>query len=217
MDLGSEAWLHDPDPALINGDDCVDMECTGLHNTVVDDLDGSLWMGAGAGQLVSSYGPAFASDTRCNQLTSLNAYACRDTAYSQLHFESLDNDRYTRRVHPVRVVGNLTSGAPSLAMLNSQQDHRWDDGYTSLLRLSRFMATVELGAEYYISFGYRSGTVGTAPRDMRLQIPTAAATAGIILNIQYTSPDVHKVGATGSPALQCHSQDNTSHLYNGMF
>ena len=124
-----------------------------------------------------------------------NAYTCIGTAYTMLHFDSLDNDKYTRRVHPVRVLGTLVNGAASEAYLNSQQDHRWDDGYTSLLRLSRFHVAVELGGEYYISFGYRDGTVGTAPRDMRLWIPDATdSDPAIVVKFQYTAPDVHKVG-----------------------
>mgnify|MGYP007045536065 CR=1 FL=1 len=37
----------------------------------------------------------------------LNAYRCTGTGYTEMHFDSLDNDKYTRRVHPVRVVGEL--------------------------------------------------------------------------------------------------------------
>eukprot|EP00951_Prasinocladus_malaysianus_P012851 scaffold96075_cov44-Prasinocladus_malaysianus.AAC.1 len=58
---------------------------------------------------------------------------------------------------------------------------------------------VELNAEYHVSFGYRYGTIGTAPRDMRLWIPDAADTSeGFILKIQYTSSDVHKRVSSGA-------------------
>lgn len=195
MVVGADVFLWDPDPSKINSDDCVDMECTGLNHGVVKDLDGSLWAGS-AGQLVPAYGPAWTNDDRCNLVNLTNAYTCIGTSYTILHFDSLDNDRHTRRVHPVRVLGTLTNGASSEAYLNSQQDHKWDDGYTSLLRLSRFMVAVELGGSYYISYGYRDGTIGTAPRDTRFWIPDAADTEGVVVKIQYTAPDAHKVGQT---------------------
>ena len=206
---GAGLYLWDPDPAKINSDDCVDMECTGLHHTVLRDVDGSLFTGQANSQLVPSYGPAWTNDARCNLLNLTNAYTCIGTAYTELHFDSLDNDKYTRRVHPVRVLGKLVNGASSEAYLNSQQDHRWDDGYTSLLRLSRFHVAVELGGEYYISFGYRDGTVGTAPRDMRLWIPDATdSDPAVVVKFQYTAPNVHKV--TPPPLL---SWDSVEEIY----
>jgi hypothetical protein len=192
---GADVYLWSPDPDKINDDDCVDGMCTGLFHTVVRDLDGTLLLdGKGKSQVVPNYSPVWTNDARCNQLSVTNAYTCIETAYTQLHFDSLDNDKYSRRVHPVRVLGTLASGASSEAYLNSQQDHRWDNGYTSNLRLSRFHVAVELGGEYTISFGIRGATIGTAPRDMRLWIPDAASSdPGIVVKLQYSAPNVHKV------------------------
>ena len=130
----------------------------GLLNMVFKDLDGSF---AGSrGQVVSANSLAIGGDERCIFKTSWNAYWCPGTTYDVLNFESKDSDRYSRRVNPVEVRA-VVNGGNSTNVLNCYMDRRWDDDYTSLLRLSRFPAVVELGNQYNITFA------GTNPRSLR--------------------------------------------------
>ena len=50
----SKTQLSDPDPSWINQADCVDMDCDGMKQCLISDLDGSfLGLGAGGGSLFS--------------------------------------------------------------------------------------------------------------------------------------------------------------------
>ena len=189
VEAGSEAFLWGP------SDECGEMECTGLNHMVFRDDDGSMMLGF-EGQLVPSYEPAYANDGRCTLDDQCNAYKCLGARYTQLHFDSIDNDKFSRRVHPVRVVGELNNGASSEAFLSSQGAVPIvDDGVNSVnISLSRFAVAVEVSANYSFEFGYNTiGSTVEVPRDMRFLIPDAGADEGIALTIQYTSPDVHKV------------------------
>lgn len=130
----------------------------GLLNFVVEDADGSIL--GDKGQIVSSNSMAIGQDSRCSFNNEWNSYACIGTSYAILNFESQDVDRYSRRVNPV-VVEGIVNGSPHKNSLNCYMDRRWDDDYTSLLRLSRFPAVVELNNEYNITFA------GTNPRTLK--------------------------------------------------
>lgn len=97
----------------------------------------------------------------------------------QLYFESMDPDRYTRRVQPVSVTGigpsNTTS---SNSTLNCYEDHRWDFDYTSGLRLSRFGAVVENGGVYSVLYA------GTPPQQQQFSLSGNAPEEGVVVKIK---------------------------------
>eukprot|EP00210_Caulerpa_lentillifera_P009344 g8908.t1 len=186
-DEGSLIYMDSPDPVWINPEDCVDMNCTGLWNTAFVDEDGSLI--SSKGQIVPNYPSVFESDFQCTLKLDWNAYVCTDTSYDTLFFENLDVDRFTRRVHPVEV-SNLDGTASS--KLNSYMDRRWDDDYTSLLRLSRFPVIVQKGGQYFINF------TGTVPRSLRFGFGNGGGSSGIIVHLMYTNPELHRVSRGAS-------------------
>ncbi|GMH45332.1 hypothetical protein BSKO_13289 [Bryopsis sp. KO-2023] len=183
VDPGALVFIDSPDPKWVKFDDCVDMDCTGLLNFVFWD-DGSV-MGE-QGQIVSSNTMAMAPDTRCDFNVEWNAYECPYTRYHVLHFESLDPDKMSRRVNPVKVEA-FVNGEKSTNILNCFMDRRWDDSYTSLLRLSRFPVIVELQNEYNITFA------GTNPRTLRFGFDGVESGDGVLINMIYQSPELHEV------------------------
>ena len=122
--------------------------------------------------MISSNPPA-ADPGRCALNAPWNAYQCTPAArYAMLAFESLDSDALTRRVFPVTLTAHADAyyPAPFNNHLAAQQDVRWDQGYTSLKRLSRFPAIVQVpGPAALRPFGNTispavgTPTVGPAP------------------------------------------------------
>lgn len=97
----------------------------------------------------------------------------------QLYFESMDPDRYSRRVTPVSVLGvGPSNTTTSNSTLNCYEDHRWDFDYTSLLRLSRFGAVVELGGSYAITYA------GTPPQQQQFSMSGNGPDEGIVVKIK---------------------------------
>lgn len=161
VDTRALIYMDSPNDAWINPDDCVDMSCTGLYNVIFKLDDETILPDDGLiGQIVPNYPLAFSDDLRCRFEPDWNAFKCGNSDYEILTFESLDEDRYSRRLHPVNVsnVGDVYSYQ---SYLNSYMDRRWDDSYTSLLRLSRFPVVVELGKQFNIEFQ------GSNPRKLR--------------------------------------------------
>jgi hypothetical protein len=99
--------------------------------------------------------------------------------FRQLYFESMDPDRYTRYLHPLSVRGiGPTNTTSSNSTLNSFEDHRWDFDYTSLLRLARFSAIVELGGTYTITFP------GTPPQQQQFTMSGCRPEEGVVVKIK---------------------------------
>ena len=207
------AYFVSPDPGWLTVDDCVDMDCTGLLNTLVEEAGSDGVLGAALASLggaASAAGGAawgvqvlphaaqlLSSDSRCAFVTHWNGYACTGTDFGMLSFESLDADRFTRRLHPVRLEAESAADGlpfPAATVLNSFMDHRWDQGYTSLLRLSRFPVLVEARRTWNLTFA------GTPPRKLRLRYGGAhVAMDGlrVAVRIAYTSPELHEVRVGG--------------------
>ena len=180
-------YLDEPDPGWLNPTDCVDMQCTGLKNLVVKDEDGTLF--GAKGQAVSRNVMAVGFDPRCQLKPAWNAFFCSGGSdYDVLFFESLDSDKYSRRLQPVEV-SNARNGYVNF--LNCHMDRRWDAGYTSLLRLSRFPAIVEHGLGYNVSF------TGTNPKKLRFGFNQGAARQagkkGLVLQLRYGNPQLHRL------------------------
>ena len=82
-------------------------------------------------------------------------------------------------------------------------DRRWDQGYTSLLRMSRFMAMVRSGdAAGVVDVKFP----GTPPRGLRFRLRTegqslsgspSGAASGVLVRIRFTSPQTHELRVAG--------------------
>lgn len=83
-----------------------------------------------------------------------------------------------------------------------QMDHRWDNGYTSNLRLSRFPIVLDLGKAYNLT------CTGTNPRDVHLALPTDNDNTGVILHIWYQSPELHEVFVGGKKKTAVQSAED---------
>eukprot|EP00854_Cymbomonas_tetramitiformis_P005436 gene5436-6591_t len=179
-------WMDFPNPKWQNPDDCVDADCTGLLNVVIHDEDGSLT--GSIGQIYGKNALVGGADADCTYRTNWGAYSCAGTSYDTLYVESLDSDRYSRRFTPV------TFWSEATGLVNSvfpQMDHRWDQGYTSNLRLTRFPVLLDLGKAYNVT------CTGTNPRDMHFALTTDFDDKGVLLHIWYQSPELHEVSVDG--------------------
>jgi hypothetical protein len=175
------AIYHNPpsNPWKITFEDCVDFVCTGLNNTVLVDTDGSLTGHSSGATLLPLDMQLVAGDSRAIAEADMLSYVVPGGQHRELMFESLDADRYTRRVQPVAVSGSASDGRTSSTKLNCYEDHRWDFDYTSLLRLSRFGALVELAGTYSINYA------GTPPQQQQFVIPGTNISEGVIVKIKY--------------------------------
>jgi hypothetical protein len=182
--VDSSAVFHVPpsEGGKVTFDNCVDFVCTGLNNTLLVDQDGSL-TGHSSGATLLPLDPNLViNDARATAKTDMISYVVPGGQYRQLYFESMDPDRYTRRVQPVAVAGTGPAGTTSSkSALNCYEDHRWDFDYTSLLRLSRFGVVVELGGAYNITYA------GTPPQQQQFSMSGNAPDEGIIVRIKYAA------------------------------
>eukprot|EP00892_Ulva_mutabilis_P008257 jgi/Ulvmu1/5803/UM025_0058.1 len=186
------AQYHPPpaDRGRATFDNCVDFECTGLSHSVLVDTDGSL-MGAPASVIRGDTSLAI-NDTRAVSSQLMDAIIVSGGAYRELYFESMDPDRKTRRVQPVQVTGvGAEAGRGSTARLNCFEDHLWDFDYTSLLRLSRFATTVELGGNYTITYA------GTPPQQQQISMSGNAPDEGVLVRIKYYVAQTFKIQVKG--------------------
>mmetsp|Transcript_29621 Transcript_29621/g.95059 ORF Transcript_29621/g.95059 Transcript_29621/m.95059 type:complete len:1807 (+) Transcript_29621:66-5486(+) len=196
-DAGARYHSDQPPGKWANPTDCGDFPCTAPLNVVGKDLDGSLTGAGVAGRVVVSNNPTAVhpNSALCNKIAAWNSYICKDLPYDLLLFESLDGDTQSRRVSPV-VIEMLegVNGKPYAYnnTLNSMMDHGWDQGYTSLLRYSRFPAMVLKGYKYSITFA------GTNPRNLRFQLPDDTGSEGVVIQIQYGSPEVLEISVAGT-------------------
>ena len=174
---GAQYYTPPGDPRRATFDNCVEFECTGLNHAVLVDTDGSL-VGSPA-SVVRGDDNLVIGDTRSSYNALMDAYVIPGGSYRELYFESLDPDRKSRRVQPVSVVGSgAEASRTSVAKLNCFEDHLWDFDYTSLLRLSRFATTVELGGSYTVVYA------GTPPQQHQVSMSGNSDDEGVLLRIK---------------------------------
>jgi len=185
-------YIDLPDPDWRNFEDCGEaQDCTGLLNTVFKAPDNSLF--GFPGTIVSSNVQAVDS-TRCTYRASWNGFVCTEAAQIDLLlFESLDADTFTRRMQPVVIeaAADTTFPDPYYNNLNSYMDNGWDQGYTSLRRLSRFPAVVQKGRKYNVTF------TGTSPRSMRFALQDDDALIGIVVVLTFSDTRLIEVSMGG--------------------
>ena len=169
---------RDPSPAWRNDGDCGNnTDCTGPRSTLLIDEDGSLTGNVGA-QVVGNDAGLLGGDGRCAYRGEWNAYVCRGTTFRMLYLESLDPDRMSRRLWPVRFVQR--TGTSTVAGF---MDHLWNGGWPSLLRTNRFGVPVE--AAVTVEF------TGTLPRRLRMETP--GGSGGVVVEISYVRPELPQV------------------------
>jgi hypothetical protein len=109
--------------------------------------------------------------TGCTKVATWNGYYCTNDNLAMLVFESLDDDKLTRVVSPVQVLGMNIS---SRNVVNSYMDHIWDGFYPSLKRLSRFISVIQGGAGIWNEIVYTGSPPLSQKFSLRsLQAPTA--------------------------------------------
>ena len=168
-------YMRDPDLIWRTEHDCgVDRDCTGPHNLILYDLDGSL--GGGVAQILPHNPPLLAGDSRCSVRGDWNAYACKSTNFTMLYYETLDPDRLSRRIWPVTFAQSRGS-----TVLAGFMDHLWNGGWTSLLRLNRYGAPID--GDVTIT------TSGSKPRTLRIDIPRSGSQTTVV-KIDYVRPEV---------------------------
>lgn len=133
------AYLWSPPNEWAILDDCGQFPCTGPNNVLIwfekatytglikpDNTNSKFMMISGNDENV------FES---CRKVKSWNAYYCENDQLALVTFESMDDDRQTRILSPIQVMGlNLTTRN----VLNTFMDHGWDGFYTSMKRTARF-------------------------------------------------------------------------------
>eukprot|EP01015_Nassula_variabilis_P035811 TRINITY_DN9084_c0_g1_i2.p1 TRINITY_DN9084_c0_g1~~TRINITY_DN9084_c0_g1_i2.p1 ORF type:complete len:141 (+),score=25.70 TRINITY_DN9084_c0_g1_i2:63-485(+) len=110
------ARFDEPKQSWANTDDCGEWTCTGLWNTLIYDLDGSLT--GQNGTLIPENKKAISSI--CEDLQNSNGYFCKGTSYGILMFESLDSDRLKRLITPINITAQNSLYSNDL---NTYMDH----------------------------------------------------------------------------------------------
>ena len=174
----SRIYMRDPDPGWRTDDNCgSNTDCTGPHNTLLIDVDGSL---SGApSQVLPNNEPLLSADPRCVRRSGWNGYVCNGTSFRMLYYETLDPDFLSRRLWPV------TFAQPhGQTVMAGFEDHLWNGGWTSLLRMNRYAAPVESDVTISLS--------GSPPRKLRLQIPhdEVPTIAGTLVRLNYVRPEI---------------------------
>jgi len=66
-------------------------------------------------------------------------------------------------------------------------DHDWDGFYTSMKRLSRFVAQVQTGKTYTVTY------TGTPPKNMRYTLRSDTGTKGVVVKVPYPNAGAYSV------------------------
>jgi hypothetical protein len=114
-------------------------------------------------------------------------------------WESLDEDRRTRLVTPIDVIGmNLTTRN----VLNTFMDHQWDGFYTSMLRTSRFATILQGGIGMWYELVYK----GTPPVKQKFQLRSDDVPVSI--RIKYPKAGVYIIKDANGKEIVANGWDN---------
>ncbi|KAL0489563.1 hypothetical protein AKO1_010419 [Acrasis kona] len=208
----NKIYIHDPKPEwrnLLLNNCGADMDCDGLKNVVLKDLDGSLLSGNGVGgSLVSNY-PGIVDSSKCSLVSEMNAYQCSNQVdYELMVLESMDADTFDRRCGPVNVSANTHT-----YYINGPMDHFWDFDYASQKRLSTFFGATIVNKKYKVSFA------GTPPRELNVYLLSSTndsvvvAQKSVSLAIKYSTPESLLVSVNGANVPDSGSSDNKGDSY----
>ena len=170
--------------------------CTAPNNIILK-FTGTSYGGTTPSSALSNWeivsAPTEAGDTlsTCVWRAEWNAYWCginNELAY--LRFESLDDDRYSRKVAPVTIT---KVGSTYENIVSHFRDHQIIDSlYYGTSHLSRFYAVLQADAEDYII-----SMAGTVPDKMRFNLENIGGVSGIKVIIPYSTAGDHHVYING--------------------
>ena len=155
--------------------------CDGRDQTAIRDEDGTtldivMAPGSPGHTLVSNNPPAVGGPQQCEYISSWNAYACHDTVFRRMIFESEDIDRGTRRIGPV-LINRQTSTNYSYFSIGPM-----DDECPERFHFSWFPFLVQPGYAHDIE------STGTTPQYVRLTYLSQDPTEKLVVSIFYEQP-----------------------------
>eukprot|EP01065_Artemidia_motanka_P053535 TRINITY_DN9958_c0_g1_i4.p1 TRINITY_DN9958_c0_g1~~TRINITY_DN9958_c0_g1_i4.p1 ORF type:complete len:3881 (+),score=1049.38 TRINITY_DN9958_c0_g1_i4:67-11709(+) len=190
VDDAAKYYLNDPSPSWRTGVQCGDgWDCSGLHQTLLQATDGSLFGTGGTESLVSTL-DGVAVQSRCTRMDKWNAMLCSGVKYGELFVQSLDWDSQERRIYPLRVhktndpIGAVDA-SPSRSeyfLVNQPPDKYKQTEWPSFKRPSWFWSVVETNKTYRIDFG------DLPPKRTYWHLEHCTAKEKVVLNIFYPEP-----------------------------
>ena len=155
--------------------------CDGRDQIGMRDEDGTtldivLTAGSPGHTLVSNNPPVVGGPQECEYISGWNAYACHDTVFRRMIFESEDIDRGTRRIGPV-LINRQTSTNYSYFSVGPM-----DDECPEKFHFSWFPFLVQPGYAHDIQ------STGTTPQYVRVTYLTQDPTERVLLSVFYEQP-----------------------------
>eukprot|EP01016_Furgasonia_blochmanni_P030603 TRINITY_DN3178_c0_g3_i6.p1 TRINITY_DN3178_c0_g3~~TRINITY_DN3178_c0_g3_i6.p1 ORF type:complete len:1090 (-),score=393.49 TRINITY_DN3178_c0_g3_i6:117-3386(-) len=179
--------IDKPDPSWVGLDDCGSMQCTGLYNVLIRDLDGSF---TGSKSTIISYNEGIAKKGKCEAQPENNLYICDTHDYGLLQWDNIDEDAVTRLISPVSIKSAKIGYANTL---NTFMDHEWHGFYTSKKRRGRFPAVVPAGEIYEVR------ATGTTPMKTRWQLQGGLERSQyVIVKFYLTRQDFPQISLRGA-------------------
>ncbi len=152
------AWFYTPPLEWANIDICGYFPCTGPKNALFrfekTSFAGTItplntdadWQIIPNNPQMSDFIPS------CRSMAGdWNAYYCTNNDLATLTWESLDDDKLTRVIAPIEIVGMNISSSNKI---NGYMDHIWDGFYPSLKRLNRYNSIITTGKDIWTQIFY---------------------------------------------------------------
>ncbi|XP_033759141.1 fibrocystin-L-like [Pecten maximus] len=209
VDDESRVYFHLPNLGKINPSDCVDMDCDGLKQTLIKDLDGTFT--GRPGTIIGRSALAWNGDRRRGlgdyripkvMLTEYDGtrielrnlftgkgisrqQSCRnDTVWNAYYCAGMDHamlmiESMDKDTETRRVGPVAMLGNGYIDLINGPQDHGWCAGYTCQKRLSTFPVVVAIGVEYQMYFS------STNPQHLRFFLLNSNPSQAIIIVLYY--------------------------------
>ena len=155
--------------------------CDGRDQIGMRDEDGStldivLAAGSPGHTLVSNNPPVVGQSQQCQYITGWNAYACRDTVFRRMIFESEDIDRGSRRIGPVLINRQTTTNYSYFSV------GPMDDECPEQFHFSWFPFLVQPGYAHDIQ------STGTTPQYVRMTYLSQDPTEKLVVSVFYEQP-----------------------------
>lgn len=208
--VGDDSWGHfmTPPAKWANVKDCGSFPCTAPLNVLLM-FKGTKYTGQRPSftqpdfQLISNNEGVSPYIPGCEKRESNNLYVCQQSKLAELLFESEDDDKWDRGMHPVYV---QLQGTEMNNKVNSFMDHVWDGFYSGQLRLSRFPALIyaEKGTEYNLTF------TGSPAKKFRFELKAQDRYAGTTIRIPYPSAESRKIVKDGQVVQTNQWDENAS-------
>jgi hypothetical protein len=197
--------LFTPPNAWAVLDDCGQFPCTGPLNTLIK-FERSTFAGKikplrteSNFQIIAANDENSGNFPSCKKVTDWNGYYCTNENFAMITWESLDEDKLTRIITPIEVIGmNLTTRN----VINTFMDHMWDGFYTSMKRLSRWVSIIQAGNGMMYELNYKS----TPPLRQRFNLKSDELP--VIIRIKYPKAGVYIVKDLNGREITANPWDN---------